>query len=238
MTAGQERAAAGAPAKNPGFRRQGNDGDQAICPAPVQAWCVTITSRSSEHDFEEARRAQAGQVAEQGGPGVQAELTGDVRRRRNAQAAWTWPQQYRCGPSPASQPATSRRRSSGASWPAHRRRTRGRPAGSGTRRSGDGPLPARSAISVRARASCSAGRRPVAVRCERVGSRPEDRRLRIATGRSQGNGPAGANTPNHSSNCAVTHRARGVAVVIARDHRDLVRVDQEFRQSLQRQQRR
>ena len=74
--------------------------------SPAQAWWITLTSWSVQDDLQEAGRAQAGRVAEQRGAGVQAELAGD-RSGTNAQAAWTCPQQYRCGPMPASHRATS-----------------------------------------------------------------------------------------------------------------------------------
>ena len=59
-----------------------------------------------ERDLHEAGGTQAGRVAQSGAPAFRQTSEG-MSLGTNAQAAWTCPQQYRWGPIPESQRATS-----------------------------------------------------------------------------------------------------------------------------------
>ena len=125
------------PAKKPGCSSIGT----AIQSSPLQAWWMTATSSPFRPDLEEARQVEAGRVAQQGAPEFRQSWSGKPGGE-NAQAAWTCPQQYRCGPIVPSQAATSsaffsRFVASCARKPA------GPPAGSGTPRSAAGAVPGR-----------------------------------------------------------------------------------------------
>ena len=168
-------------------------------------------------DLQEAGRAEAGRVAEQRGCRSSGRAGRGASGGRKAQAAWTWPQQNRCGPRVASQAPTSSAFLIRLGCELGGVGRAGRRPGNGRRRSaaGGGSRVGQDVAGHRRAGRAAAAPWP---RGATGSGRGRGSRSRRRCSGARGTSRTGRSAPKVASNCRVRTDPVGVSVVVAGDH--------------------